>query len=392
MAVATREHGGGLRPAMPATVDVVQPVRVQPVKIWATAGALVLAFIAYVLISWVTGPYFERVPQGPSEPGTAMKIGLEFFQWASIPAALGFIWWFFVRPLRRDGHVGVDGLLVIAFATLWFQDPLSSWTQPWFQYNSYLINYGSWLNDVPGASLFGQPGAMLHEPILFIPGAYVYACLLATIWGCWCMRKARARWPRMPGVGLVGVCLLSVVAFDVVLEGIIWLPVGVFEYGGGHWAILRPDSYSKYPLQEALTFGMTFSATACLRYWVNDRGRTIVERGAEELRGSRAKIIGIRVLAMVAAVHLAMFCFYTIPNTLMSTNQPSWPVDLQKRSYLMGGLCGDGTDRACPGPDTPIIRNGGAYISPDGKAVFPDGAKPTGVVPFDRGKPGPEGP
>src|SRR5262245_14063524 len=38
------------------------------VKIWAVAGALLLLLQLYVWIRWITGPYFERVPAGPSDP------------------------------------------------------------------------------------------------------------------------------------------------------------------------------------------------------------------------------------------------------------------------------------------------------------------------------------
>ena len=68
-----------------------------PVKWWAGAGALMVAFIAFVLIRWVTGPFFEEVPSGPSDPPTYMKAALIAFQALCIPAALFCIYWFVVR-------------------------------------------------------------------------------------------------------------------------------------------------------------------------------------------------------------------------------------------------------------------------------------------------------
>ena len=76
--------------------------KVVPLKWWAAAGALILAFSAYVMISWVTGPYFERVPTGPSDPPTYMKVAGIVFQAISWPIALGLIYWFAVRPWRRE--------------------------------------------------------------------------------------------------------------------------------------------------------------------------------------------------------------------------------------------------------------------------------------------------
>ncbi len=46
---------------------------VKPVRIWAAIGGAILAFQLYVWIRWITGPNFERVPTGPSDPPMFMK-------------------------------------------------------------------------------------------------------------------------------------------------------------------------------------------------------------------------------------------------------------------------------------------------------------------------------
>ena len=47
------------------------PAKVKPVRIWATLGGAILAFQLYVWIRWITGPNFERVPAGASDPPTS---------------------------------------------------------------------------------------------------------------------------------------------------------------------------------------------------------------------------------------------------------------------------------------------------------------------------------
>jgi hypothetical protein len=37
-----------------------------PVKVWATVGALVLAFEIFVIAKWITGPNFTPVHTGPT--------------------------------------------------------------------------------------------------------------------------------------------------------------------------------------------------------------------------------------------------------------------------------------------------------------------------------------
>jgi hypothetical protein len=181
----------------------------------------------------------------------------------------------------------------------------------------------------------------------------------------------------------VAFCFATMCVFDFVLEGVIWLPLGVFEYPGGHWALFAMNSYHKYPLQEMVTVCGAFTAVACLRFFINDRGQTMVERGLDEVRAPAGRKVAARLFATIAFMNLAMFCCYTLPNTIMSINQPSWPKDLQQRSYLTDYVCGAGTGgRLCPGPDVPVARNTSAYESPGGKLVLPKGTKVPGIVPF----------
>ena len=49
---------------------------------------------------------------------------------------------------------------------------MSNWSAQWITYNSWLVNWGSWYNDVPGWMAFGKPGHMVLEPPLFIPFAH----------------------------------------------------------------------------------------------------------------------------------------------------------------------------------------------------------------------------
>ena len=60
-----------------------------------------------------------------------------------------------------------------------------------------------------------------------------------------------------------------------------------------------------------------------------------------------------------------------------------WPEDVQKRSYLNGGLCGDGTDEPCPDPCLPMPTKRSGYINTDGHLVLPKGAELPKTVPFE---------
>jgi hypothetical protein len=371
------------------TDDPVEQKRNLPVNIWAFFGGAVVVFEVWVLWRWVSGPFFERVPTGPSDPPTWMKVGLTAWQIGSIPATLSLVGWFVVRPWIRDRHIGVDGLLVIAFMTMWFQDPISSYGGHWFTYNTWMINRGSWVNSIPGWNSFGKPGAMLSEPILFTPFAYCYIFVIVMFFGSWVLRRLHARFPRMSKLGLILSCYAVMCAFDFVLEGLVWLPMGIFAYQGGHWGIFA-DTYHKFPVHEALTIGATFAAVACLRYFANDKGQMVFERGADEIRGGAAKKTGVRALATIAVVQLVFLITYNVPNFWVGTHSTTWPKDIQQRSYFTSGICGAGTDRVCPGPTIPLNRNdnahpetgGAAYVGPGGVLIVPPKSTIPAVIPF----------
>ncbi len=368
-----------------------EPRSTAPVKWWAAIGAVYLVFMVVVLTRWVTGPLFQTVPAGPSPVPTYMKVAVMFFQIGSIPAVLALVWFLVIKPWRRKGKLSVDGAMVIAFGTLWFQDPLSAYSGHWFIYNAWAVNFGSWVNSIPFATGKAAPGAMLVEPILIVPGAYVYCFVIAMFFGSWVMRKARNRWPQLGAMSLAAICLAALWAFDIVLEGIIFMPLGVWEYPGGHFSIF-PNTYHKFPLTEMLTAGSAFALVAMLRFFKNDRGETLADRGVESLKVSDRRKSILRALALIGAVNVIFFLVYNVANSWTATRSAEWPADLQQRSYFTNGICGEGTDQACPGPAVPQYRNdnnnpdgGSAHLDPEGNLVVPPGTGLPSMVPFDRG-------
>jgi Spirocyclase AveC-like len=372
---------------------VEAPRTAAPVKWWAAAGALYVVIEVVVLTRWVTGPLFKTVPVGPTPVPTFMKIAIMFFQVTCLPAALLCLYFLAVRPWRRDGKLSVDGALTIAFATLPFQDCLSSYSGHWLTYNSWAVNFGSWVNSVPFATAKAAPGAMLVEPILIIPaGVYVWVFVLAMLLGAWVMRSARNRWPHLSAVKLGAICVAAMWVLDIILEGVIFMPLGVWEYPGGHFNIF-PNTYHKFPLTEMITAGSVFAAVAILRFFKNDRGETLADRGVESLKVSDRRKSVLRALALIGAVNVMFFVLYNVLNTWTATRSAEWPTDLQKRSYLTDFVCGHGTDQMCPGPAVPQYRNdnrnpngGSAHLGPNGNLVIPPDTKLPGMVPFDTGK------
>jgi len=369
------------------------PRQLRPVLWWASFGGLWLTFMAAVLISWVSGPYFEPVPVGPTDPPVYMKVFLMALQVTMIPVMGALLWWFVVRPCRRERKVTVDGALTLAFCTLFFQDPLSNYFGPWITYNAWSWNRGSWVTSVPGWMSFAAPGAMVLEPPLTIIGLYVLIMTIAVRIGVATLKRASARWPRMGKVGLFLICWAVMFVFDVIFEGVVFMPLGVWTYAGGHLNIFG-DTYHAFPLHEAFLVGILLSSYSFLRFFLDDRGRTVVERGSERAAPSPARQGVIRALAIIGAVNAIFLAIYTLPHLVVGAHSRQWNDDIQRRSYFLDGICGADTGRACPGPAIPLVRNdnsggdgGSAFVGSDGSLRVPPGTRLPQPVPVDQSEP-----
>jgi len=370
----------------PESLHAQPRASLDPVRAWALAGGALLAVQLYVWTKWVTGPYFVRVPAGPSDPPTWMKTIL--VTWTGV-IMLGFpvaLYYVVIRPWRRERRITTDAMLMGAFGLAFFQDPLLNYLNTWCTYNTWMFNRGSWVMDVPGWVSWNKPGQMMAEPLLMNAPGYTWGVLLCTMLGCWVMRRAQSRWPNIGLAGLLGVLVVFTFFFDIVMEGLFLMPMGLFTYPGAIRSLsLFPGTYHQYPMYEGLLWGGVQAGFCSLRYFTDDRGRTFVERGLERVRGGAVKRESMRFLAVFAAVSLFFFVFYTIPAQWLAMHADPWPEDIQKRSYFTMGICGEGTGRLCPHPSLPIDQGEtSAYIGPDGQVVLPAGTELPKIIPFDR--------
>ncbi len=359
---------------------------VKPVTVWAAAGGALLVLQAYVWTRWITGPYFQRVPSGPGDPPMYMKVPLvanAIFACIGMPLAL---WWFVIRPWRRERRITLDGMLLISCGLMFFQDPLLNYMNTWCTYNTWNFNMGAWSSHIPGWVSPEVPGHQTAEPLLTNTPGY-FLNLLFIIAGCWIMRKAKQRWPNVSNVKLIGVVYIANIVIDFIMEGLIMLPIGFYVYPGAIRAVsINAGTYYQWPIYEGMMWGGVLTGLCCLRYFTDDRGRTVVERGLDRVRGGLARSQLVRFLAIFAAVSSCFFFFYNLPAQWLAMHADPWPEDVQGRSYFNGGICGDGTDRPCPNPVLPIPTKHSGYIDTDGRLVLPPGTDLPRTVPFNPGR------
>jgi hypothetical protein len=337
----------------------------QPVEWFAMLGVLWLVFWAYVLIKWVTGPYFTNVPGGPDELPSWMNTLFVAWQAAAIPAVSIVGYFLIVRPWRRTGRVPVDGLLWVTFITMSLQDAGSNFFGYWYTINSHLVNMGSFINEIPGWIAFGEPGAQTPYAVLFHLMEYPFAFFAGILSGTWAMKFARRRWNLGP-VGLCAFCFPFMMLFDLVAEGFFTL-TGFYTMAGGHLSFF-PEAYNKFPFIETVFIATLLTPLVALRFFRNDKGETLVERGADQLRMSAGKRDLVRLLALIGIGQTIYLVCYNIPiSAYMGAKPGIWPRDVQERSYFNDHLCGPGSNRLCPGPTIPLTQK--TWIAPGATGV-----------------------
>ena len=343
----------------------VEERKVVPVKWWAAIGAGFVALMVYVLTAWIISGDAVPTPVGPDSVPGYMKFSAILVQIVCPALLIGLGIKFVVLPLKRERRIPFDGVLLLALVTLIWQDPLIGYTASWGSYNAYLINFGSWGPQIPG---WVQPnGEHIAEPVLFM-AAYPALVLPLSVACCWVMRKTKERWPQIGTVGLIAAGFGAGMVLDFVFE-VPFAFTGLYNFGGIPGPRLFAGHYSVFPLIELPLMGTLLAGVGALRYFRDDKGNSLAERGIDTLRISGAKKTAVRFLAIAGMVNVVYIAGFMLPYQWLTTHSSAWPEDTTSRSYLRSEICGPGTGYHCAGPSVPIPRTGSAHLDDHGHLV-----------------------
>jgi hypothetical protein len=334
--------------------DIAPTSAAAPLKLFATLGAGWVLLIGYVFARWLSSDYFGPTPPGPDPLPSSSFWFIRILEGGMTLTTLWLIWECIVKPLRRDGAIDTDGLLVITWFTLWFHDTLLNWTVHVFSYNAHAVNFGNWTQEIPG--WLSPRSNLVPEPVLALGLSYIGQCTM----GAWCamyaMQYVKERWPRSTNPQLIAVGLFTGMFLDWASEHTM-ISFQLMAYLSTVPSLtLFPGELYQFPLYEAFFFGGVIGFTGVVMYFKDDRGLMWAERGIDKLRIARARGMRtlLRWLAMMGLFHTVMFFFYSVPMQLFSINGGPFPKDVP--SYLLNGICGEGTPYPCASPLEPIPR------------------------------------
>ena len=334
------------RPAPPVASDGwAAPRKYDVTKVFAVLGAVFLVIAVYVFAAWILSGDATPTKPGPDPIPGYVKAFAWIYQASGIILLVGCLI-YVIRKSRREHQLTFDGMILFAWATaMWLDPATNNYIRPNLLYNSYLINFGSWAPHIPG---WLSPNAnLLPEPIVAYIGLYGVPGVLVAMLGCWGMRLARRRWPEMGKVGVFLVGMAVVGVFDLFLE-LFLIRAQMWSYPLAIRSLsINAGSIYQFPVYESFLFGACWTATAGLRFFRDDKGRSVVERGASAMGPNSKKSTVVRLLAVTGFVHLT-YLVYSILFSWAAVYGGPYPEGY--KSWMLNGMCGPGTEYVCQGP------------------------------------------
>lgn len=338
-------------PSGPVTTAPVAtgPLRNRPVLWWAAVGAAFILFQGYVYLSWIMSDDFAPRPTGADPVPQWEKLFAWILQPLFVALAVAVTVWV-VRGCRREGRLTLDAKLLMSGLLIVWMDPLGSWIQPQFFFNAYYVNFGSWVEHIPG---WYSPNGRFQADLVFVE-LPLYCCLVVVAaGGCAFMHWVRRRRPQTSTLTLILADWALVTLFVMVFEEIVILRPGVAV-----WEQIPPITiyagtrYEMSLLPDPIFWGGVMVFMTYLRFARNDRGQSLVEAGIDRVPGSPGRRTVVSALAVIGAISTAMLLssVFAITASLYSSTPDGLP------SYILHGMCGDANTQPCPNPGVPVPR------------------------------------
>jgi hypothetical protein len=255
---------------------------------WASFGVASTALLTYVFASWILSDDFRPTPPGPDQLTDLERVGMWVLQ-TLFPVMALTVTAAIVRRCVRERRFAWDAKLLIGCVLMFWLDPVPNLLQPQVLFNSHYVNYGSWVSRIPG-------------------------------------------WISPRGHNL---------------------PNGWLAWNGTiHSLSIDGGDRMQMPLTECWLVGAWLTMLSALRYFRDEDGVSVVERGLDRVRAGAGVKQVLSLFAIIGFAQLSFMAYnvFTVPLALYDDATPTgYP------SYIYNQMCGPGTPYPCTGPGAPIL-------------------------------------
>ncbi|MBI3215918.1 MAG: spirocyclase AveC family protein [Mycobacterium sp.] len=290
--------------------------RFGPAHYLAVVGAVLVAYQAWTLGAWLlSDPHVVTKGRDAGSFSWWWARGIEVVAVVIATTMLVSA----IRESRRIGRMAFDLKLWIALLLTSFWDTVVNFFQPLWFYSTNFVNLNEWWGHAPG---FPSTAAG-YEPFPVIALVFLYPCFVleariaGRIWS-----SIQRRIPGISNAKLMLVGLIPALAMGSVISMVFVLPH--LWAGPGMGAMIIDTSTYRWSIAEFLYVGV-WSITICaLRFFVDDDGLRITERGLDRLSPMKRNVVS--TLATTAWCTLAVIV-YSSGVALTGFHATSYPTD-----------------------------------------------------------------
>jgi hypothetical protein len=310
-----------------------------PVQYLALAAVPLLAYQAWTLVGWLAaGPHQVTAYRSHGSTSWYAARVIEVV----LVLAVSVILVRAVHQCRAQRRLTFDAMLFIGLLLTVFWDTVVNFAEPLWFYSSNWLNLNEWWGHAP--FVINAAAGRGPFPILALGLLYPFFVFDAMII-CAVMRRAQRRWPDISRARLVAVAFVPASLIGAILSLIMILP-HLWAGPGMPLSMLGGDY--RWSIGEFLYIGLWSTTLASLRFFVNDRGERLTERGLEHLPAGPRTTLAL--LATIAACNLSVI-LWSSPLVLAgfkATRYPNYPRSLSTVVCDTPGLHGSAYG-PCPG-------------------------------------------
>jgi hypothetical protein len=254
------------------------------VTLWAIVGVAWILFAGQAWLRWITSPtLFKPAPiYGPDHFPDGLLVVLRVIEGLSVVILVAAVWFFLVKPWRRDGRLGLDGKIVIGALIASAIDPTINYFHYTFAWNAHALNMGTWLKFFPNSTGPIRYGEGL---VWYIP-QYLYLGIGLAVIECRIILALRERRPQIANVVSFTLAALMIFLIDLAIEQV-FIRTKVYAFPRT-WKLMTlwPGSEYQFPVNESISVAIYAAGFTALRMSAHDSpdGLSFVERGLDRIR------------------------------------------------------------------------------------------------------------